>query len=160
VLQYGLVAPRKMMLDRVVMGEYFHIYRSLWRSHMCSRDSTVQLLVCPESCDQNTPLDECTCSVPGLEDGTTDWEDVLPCVVNADRLVFFDAFWSREMLEDLVKFVSNTPLIEGEMLEAASPADIVFWLIHPGVERLLAAKRLTTVTHMGGQVSKLLAVYL
>jgi hypothetical protein len=28
------------------------------------------------------------------------------------------------------------------MLEAASPADIMFWVIHPTIERILSAKRL------------------
>ena len=35
------------------------------------------------------------------------------------------------------------------MLEAASPADILFWMIHPAIERLLSAKRLSTVSLMG-----------
>ncbi len=36
------------------------------------------------------------------------------------------------------------------MMHSGSPADIMFWMIHPVIERLLAAKRLTTVTDMGG----------
>jgi len=106
---------------------------------------------CPKECAQDTPVEECACTVPGLVEGTTDWEDVLSCVINANRLVFFQAFWPRDMLRDLVIFVATTPLVEGEMLEAASPADIMFWMIHPAVERLLAAKRVTTKTVMGNQ---------
>ena len=36
------------------------------------------------------------------------------------------------------------------MIESASTADVLFWLIHPGIERLLAAKRLPAVTAMNG----------
>ena len=35
------------------------------------------------------------------------------------------------------------------MLESASPADILFWMIHPVIERLLAAKRVDGVDHFG-----------
>lgn len=155
VRQFGLEAPRKNLLDRIVMGEYFHAYRSLWRSHMCSRDSTPQLLQCPAKCSQETPVEQCACTVPGLEEGSTDWRDVYHCIVKEDRRPFFDAFFTFEMLRDLVIFVANTPLVEGEMLEAASPADIMFWMIHPAIERLLAAKRLSTVHTFGGkEISK------
>ena len=33
----------------------------------------------------------------------------------------------------------------GEMIESASTADVLFWMIHPAIERLLAAKRLPEV---------------
>lgn len=143
--------PRKQMLDRIVMGEYFHIYRSLWRSHMCSRDSTPELLRCPERCRQETPSNQCACAVPGLKEGTIDWRDPYNCVVNEDKRKYFDAFFTEDMLRDLVVFVGTTPLVEGDMLEAASPADIMFWMIHPAIERLLAAKRLKTVHNFGDQ---------
>ena len=154
--EFGYDAPRKAMLDRIVMGEYFHIYRSLWRSHMCSKYSTPQLLQCPARCSQQTPLTRCACTVPGLVEGTTDWEDVYYCVVKEDRRAVFDALYPEEMLQDLVIFVATTPLVEGEMLEAASPADIMFWMIHPALERLLDAKRLTTVHSMtsGSPITK------
>ena len=137
--------PRKRMLDRIVMGEYFHIYRSLWRSHMCSRDSTPQLLRCPEKCNQDMPMEKCACSVPGLKEGTVDWRDSYHCVINDDKRPYFDAFFPEEILRELVVYVGTTPLVEGDMLEAASPADIMFWMIHPAIERMLAAKRLPTV---------------
>lgn len=35
------------------------------------------------------------------------------------------------------------------MIESASTADPMFWMIHPVIERLASAKRLTTVTTMG-----------
>ena len=149
VREYGTIAPRKSMIDRVVMGEYFHIYRSLWRSHMCARDNTPQLLRCPASCALNMTTAECKCEVPGLLDNSTDWKNVWTCVVNTEHRGMFEAFFSEEFLRDLVIFVSTTSIIEGEMLEAASPADILFWMIHPAIERLLSAKRLPDVSIMG-----------
>jgi hypothetical protein len=35
------------------------------------------------------------------------------------------------------------------MIESSSTADIMFWMIHPAIERLLSAKRLPKVTKMG-----------
>lgn len=150
--EFGLTgSPRLQMIEKEVMGEYFHIYRSLWRSHMCSRDGTPNLLTCPESCADDASTSECKCQVEGLDDGTTDWEDVYNCVLSSEKnRNLFNAVFSSEFLEDLVKFVSTTSIYEGEMLEAASPADITFWVIHPTIERLLAAKRNTEVTDFGG----------
>ena len=37
------------------------------------------------------------------------------------------------------------------MIESASTADIMFWLTHPVIERMLSAKRLPDVTLMGTQ---------
>ena len=34
--KWGMNAPRKAMVETAIMGEYFHIYRSFWRSHMCA----------------------------------------------------------------------------------------------------------------------------
>ena len=56
----------------------------------------------------------------------------------------------EELLEDLTVMMATTPVLEGEMIESASTADVLFWIIHPGIERLLAAKRLAGVTAMNG----------
>jgi len=56
-----------------------------------------------------------------------------------------------ELLKDLTTFLATSSVLEGEMIESASTADIVFWMIHPVIERLLVAKRLPTVTKMGSQ---------
>ena len=62
----------------------------------------------------------------------------------------FDALLPEAFLEDMVTFVSTAPAMNGDMLESSSPADILFWVIHLGVDRMLAAKRLPGVTSMGG----------
>ena len=48
---YGLKAPRRGMFEKSIMGEYFHIFRAFWRSHMCAVDGTPGLLECPDTCD-------------------------------------------------------------------------------------------------------------
>jgi hypothetical protein len=37
------------------------------------------------------------------------------------------------------------------MMESASPSDILFWVVHPAIDRLLSAKRLSAVTYMGDE---------
>ena len=58
------------MVETAVIGEYFHIYRSFWRSHMCAVDGQPHYLVCPETCDADLPFEECTCQVDALVNGT------------------------------------------------------------------------------------------
>ena len=64
--KWGNTEVANYMLDTAIMGEYFHIYRSFWRSHMCAVDGKPKFLTCPESCDpENTPFEECICQVSG-----------------------------------------------------------------------------------------------
>ncbi len=50
----------------------------------------------------------------------------------------------------LLLFPNLTPPPQGEMLHSGSPADVLFWMAHPIIERLLAAKRVSGVETMGG----------
>eukprot|EP00595_Chromulina_sp_UTEXLB2642_P002508 CAMPEP_0196765442 /NCGR_PEP_ID=MMETSP1095-20130614/8865_1 /TAXON_ID=96789 ORGANISM="Chromulina nebulosa, Strain UTEXLB2642" /NCGR_SAMPLE_ID=MMETSP1095 /ASSEMBLY_ACC=CAM_ASM_000446 /LENGTH=510 /DNA_ID=CAMNT_0042123479 /DNA_START=713 /DNA_END=2245 /DNA_ORIENTATION=+ len=150
--QWGYTAPRMAIFRQEIMGEYFHIYRSLWRSHMCARDNTPQLLECPEYCDVDTPMSECKCSIAKYETGETDWEDVYYCVLSTRVRNTFLKLFGEDFVVELIDTISNTSIKEGEMLEAASPADITFWVIHPTIERLLIAKRLPNVNFMGTSV--------
>lgn len=145
---YGFKSPRLQVFQENILGEYFHFYRGLWRSHICSRDRSKQLLQCPESCSQSMSLDECKCSIPSLTDDYHDIENVFYCIVDSNARDMFTTLFSREFITDLVLTISTTSLYEGEMIESASPADITFWTIHPTLERLLMAKRLSDVTLM------------
>ena len=60
----------------------------------------------------------------------------------------FRQLFPDDFITDLVKTISSSSVVEGEMIEAASPVDIPFWVIHPTLERILAAKRLSSVTSM------------
>ena len=117
---------------------------------MCAVDGTPQLLKCPESCDQDTPFEECACQVDALVNGETTWQNLFPCVLNSeDNRSYFNNTMPQEMLEDLVYMIATASVKEGEMIESASTADPLFWMIHPAIERLLAAKRLSGVTKLG-----------
>ncbi len=130
--KWGQSAPRRAMYERAIVGEFFHIYRSLWRSHMCTAGPISQLLVCPEICDSNTPFEDCKCGIPSLHSGETEWMDVFQCLFNNDaNREYFKSTMPEEMLKDLVYVFATTSVKEGEMLESASPADILFWMIHP-----------------------------
>ena len=139
---WGTSAPRRAILETKVMGEYFHIYRSLWRSHMCAVDGTPNLLVCPDSCDDSVDPIECKCQVETLVNGTTTWENIYGCVLSEHNQALFEKVFPTSFIEDMVILAATMPSVEGEMLESASPADILFWVIHPTIERVLAAKRL------------------
>jgi hypothetical protein len=139
------------MVNTAIMGEYFHIYRSMWRSHMCAVDGTPALLECPDECDEDVPFEECKCQVTKLLTGETDWENLFPCVLNSeDNREYFRRTMPGEMLKDLTHMMATASVQEGEMIESASPADPMFWIIHPAIERMLQAKRLPGVTNMGG----------
>ena len=145
--EWGTQGPRRTMLENMVMGEYFHVYKSLWRSHMCSRDGTPNLLVCPENCDETQ---ECNCQVESLVNGTTDWENVYDCILSGHSQQVFNKIFPEEFIIDMVYMLSTMSSVEGEMLESSSPIDILFWVIHPTLERLLAAKRVEGNVNYGG----------
>lgn len=152
--KWGTTAQRRKMFEKAVMGEYFHIYRSLYRSHMCAVDNLPNYLECPASCDpKTTPLSKCACKVNKLLSGETDWKNLYPCMLNSeDNRNDFSAMFPEDALSDMVTFIATTPLVEGEMIESASTADVLFWMIHPVMERLLAAKRMKGVNDMAGSV--------
>jgi hypothetical protein len=133
---------RRELFETKVMGEYFHIYRSLWRSHMCAADGTPNLLVCPDSCEDSMDTTECKCQVESLVNGSMEWDNIYGCVLSEHNQAIFDKIFPTEFIQDMVLLVATMPVVEGEMLEAASPADILFWVIHPTIERILSAKRL------------------
>ena len=58
---------------------------------------------------------------------------------------FVVAVMPPELLEDMVNMIARNPLLHGDMIESSSPADIIFWLVHPALDRMLAAKRLPSV---------------
>ena len=68
--KWGNIAPRRVMVETAVMGEYFHIYRSFWRSHMCAVDGLPHYLKCADNCTDDTPYTQCTCQVDALVSGT------------------------------------------------------------------------------------------
>eukprot|EP00640_Fibrocapsa_japonica_P000537 CAMPEP_0113952822 /NCGR_PEP_ID=MMETSP1339-20121228/90638_1 /TAXON_ID=94617 /ORGANISM="Fibrocapsa japonica" /LENGTH=1284 /DNA_ID=CAMNT_0000961487 /DNA_START=143 /DNA_END=3997 /DNA_ORIENTATION=- /assembly_acc=CAM_ASM_000762 len=98
------------------------------------------LMECPTHCDMDTPMEECICNC-GEE------EDLMERLSDPDML---DEFYvaaaagknklSGEYTDDeKKKFISimcRAGTAIGDQLESASPADVVFWPIHPTIERL------------------------
>ena len=123
--------------------EYFHIYRSLWRSQTCALDGLPFALECPDSCDPSQPASECKCQCKGVDAPDFDWENIEPCLYMQDKTKWISqTAFPTEMRRDLVRTFCTAEVKEGEQLESASPMDIVFWMIHPVLDRLVAAKRL------------------
>ena len=64
--------------------EYFHIYRTLYRSQTCALDGLAGALSCPESCDEDTPDSECVCAVKGIDksndNANFDWKNLETCM--------------------------------------------------------------------------------
>lgn len=151
--KWGPSGQRRMMIDKAIIGEYFHIYRSLWRSHMCAVDNSPALLTCPKSCDyEHDSFETCSCAVDKLANGETTWQNLYPCILNSEsNQKYFSSTMPEELLSDLTSFIATSSVLEGEMIESASTADPMFWMIHPVIERLVAAKRLPDVTRMGSK---------
>ena len=78
----------------------------------------------------------------GLSQGKYTYADVAPCIVSTTNSAYYviTELWPKEMLQDFINMVSDYPVYEGDMLESASPADPLFWVIHPTIERVLQLK--------------------
>lgn len=144
---------KKMMVEKYFHLEYFHIYRTLYRSQTCALDGKAEALQCPESCDEDTPESECVCTCAGIDKSTGnadfDWENLEPCLYASDtsKTIFQNVF-SEEFRKDAITMFCSTGVKEGEMLESASPGDPLFWMIHPVLDRMLTAKRLSAVSEI------------
>ena len=52
-------------------------------------------------------------------------------------------------MESFFSLLGSRNTQEKEIVHSGSPSDIMFWIIHPVIERMLAAKRVSSVTKMG-----------
>lgn len=139
------------LFQEKIHREFFHMYRMLWRSQTCAKDGEPLHLDCPETCGLETDQSECLCTCLGSldDDGNDakdfDWENVEPCMYASNKTkTLMHEILSEEMREDMTRMVCTAGAKEGQQLESASPLDIVFWMIHPVLDRLATAKRLAT----------------
>jgi len=143
------VFSKKDLVREKIHLEYFHIYRSLYRSQICALDGLPGALSCPESCDPDAPDDECLCLCKGIDKKNNtdfDWKNVEPCLYASDSTRdMFTAVVSEEMRKGLITSMCSAGVKEGEQLESASPVDPVFWLIHPILDRMTTVKRLAAL---------------
>jgi hypothetical protein len=102
-------------------------------------------LECPKECKMDTPVQDCKCKCKGVDEEDFDWENIEPCFYMQNKTKWISqTALPVEFRKDLVKTVCSAGVLEGEQLESASPLDIIFWMIHPVLDRLVAAKRLAT----------------
>jgi hypothetical protein len=144
----------RMMLEKYIHLEYFHIYRTLWRSQTCALDGQPNALQCPESCGPEVPESECVCTCKGIDPANGnrdfDWENLEPCLYSSDTSrTIFNAVVPEHLRKDIVTMFCSAGVKEGEMLESASPQDPLFWMIHPVIDRMLVAKRLAKHSTLG-----------
>lgn len=138
----------KMLIEKYVNLEYFHIYRMLWRSQTCAADRQPLELSCPESCSLDTPTSECRCTCKGIDpvSGNTDdfdWENVEPCLYSSDTSqAIFKTVVPETLRKDIVTMFCSAGVQEGSMLASESPSDPMFFMIHPILDRMHVAKRL------------------
>ena len=134
------------MMERYVNLEYFHIFRTLWRSQTCALDKKAGALHCPDSCNDNESC-RCTCTgIDGEDKLDFDWENLYPCMFAGDTpRAIFDAVASEKLKKELVTMICSTGVKEGENVESACPADPVCWMIHPILDRMITYKRLAEV---------------
>jgi len=140
----------ELVMEKIHL-EYFHIYRSLYRSQICAADGMPNHLSCPDSCDEDTPESECLCTCTGIDSSGTvsadfDWQNLEPCLYASDltKQMFFAAV-PEKIRKHLITDICSAGAKEGEQLESASPVDPVFWLIHPILDRMTQVKRLAVL---------------
>ena len=100
-------------------------------------------LSCPETCDVDSDS-TCTCSCPNLESDIKNgkMQDYLIKLIYNGGMKEFMESYSPEQLKTLVQTACEANVIDGDQLEASSPADISFWPIHPTMEKLWQFKNL------------------
>ena len=122
-------ANHTAIVDSFKLG-LISVPKNLWKYH---------LVESPAFCSSDTPQAECYLI---CDEAATNASFVAR--VMGDQKVNLGA-WSDAYPEDawreLVAYICATPFTPGEHIEAASPADVSFWPIHPTLERLLQYKR-------------------
>jgi hypothetical protein len=144
------------MVQKYVHMEYFHIYRTLYRSQTCALDGLPGALTCPESCNDEDEVQnsDCVCTCKGIDsDGTVtdefDWKNLEPCIHGSGTSeILMSNTLSESVRKELVTSICTSGVKEGEMVESSSTLDPMFFMIHPVLDRLLAAKRLSAVSNI------------
>jgi len=112
-----------------------HIPKDMWRRGITE---------CPEYCAADTPMEDCKCTCPqekmdALDKDNSVFTFYLASALNSRML---DSY-KHETLVEGIKVICNAGFVMGDQEESASPADPIFWPIHPTVERLYQWKLLS-----------------
>jgi len=111
----------------------FRSPKSLWR---------MGLAQCPEYCPMETPQDECKCTcgpdiMEKLDDPDTRTTYIKAALTSNGKFGDGEHPYTVEQVKMSIKTVCEAGTLIGDQLESASPADPLFWPMHPTVERLL-----------------------
>jgi len=147
-LPLGAVAVRDSLLARLdraglrnakdvtnIRGRTPHIPKDMWRKG---------LVECPDFCDpETTPLDECRCACPASQLERSEWDrDLFELYVGSALNARMLGQYSEEDLRKGIEIVCNAGILVGDEEQSSSPADPLFWPIHPTIERLYQWKML------------------
>jgi len=109
----------------------FHIPKTLWR---------IGFLSCPTNCDlETTPKEECVCSCGSSEElrrKLSNDETLMQAWYGATAGLKGDDY-TKEEKKKFLEAICGLDLLGGDQLEAASPLDLIFWPLHPTIERLV-----------------------
>jgi len=111
-----------------------HITKGLWRKG---------LVECPEYCSMDTPMEECKCVCSQEELAKLDTDkDLFNLYAGATVGQPMVGTYDRDALKLGIEVICNAGFVIGDQEESASPADPIFWPIHPTMERLFQWKLL------------------
>jgi hypothetical protein len=98
------------------------------------------ILHCPDFCSPDKAMDDCQCSC-----GTD--EELMKILEDPDTFDFYyqqataggklETELDESEKKKLISLMCNAGTAIGDQLESASPADVIFWPMHPTIERLL-----------------------
>jgi len=108
----------------------FNSPKNLWRKGLSE---------CPEHCDLDTPMEECKCTCgeglyEKLEDPVVLEEYYYTATAGGSKQI--KGSYTAEQKKQIVQTICEAGTAIGDQLESASPADLVFWILHPTVDRL------------------------
>jgi len=125
-------------LEQIVDFEDAMVFRShsyntpknMWRTGV---------MHCPDFCSSDTAMDDCKCTCGTDAELTTKLED-------PSTLTFFfhqvtaggkgKGVYNNEQKRAIIQIMCSAGTAIGDQLESASPADVIFWVMHPTMERL------------------------
>jgi len=116
-----------------IRSHSFRSPKSLWRKGLSS---------CPDMCPIDMSMDDCKCTCGEDLFEKMEDPDLYTEYIQAALTIKNKDDYSPDILKRAVQIVCEAGTAIGDQLESASPGDVVFWVIHPTVERLYHWKML------------------
>lgn len=117
--------------DTIVLRSHsYNTPKNMWRTGV---------LDCPDFCAPTELMEDCQCNCGNAEklEKLLDDPDVLEWYYDmATAGGKLETPFTDDERKDIVKIMCNAGTAIGDQLESASPSDIIFWPIHPTIERI------------------------